>query len=227
MPVRNVPVEPLSCHYEAPKKLHWLGFTEFKDRNEICCCYDVLTIWADKCERLGKLVSLDHHSNPDDPPDVRAIFDSGAVLDMEHTSTEPTHRHKAKKLRGGLGGGIPPISGNYKTTKELLDAMNPYADDDWANLEKETVARYELIFVAMKKKIEKHPPGGVLVLEGDSFTADFTLPNSVRAAYSNIRSVPGAEKWTYCYISRANGIDFYLTIFSPAIAFEERRSPAA
>lgn len=225
MAIRIVPLEPLLDYYSAPKKLHGIGFTKAKDRREIWSCYDVLTIWADKFAHLGKLVSLEHLSNPDDPPDVRAIFDSGVVLDMEHTSTEAAHRHKAEKLRGGRGGVVPPVSGVYKTTKELMDAMNPYSGGGWVSVEKEAIARYELIFAAMKKKIQKHPPGGVLVLEGDGFTSDFTLPHSVGAAYANIRSVPGAEKWTYCYITRANGIDYYSTIFSPTIPFDQRRPP--
>lgn len=225
MAIRNISVEALTDYYESRKKLHALGFKKAKDRQEIYYCYDVLTIWADKFEHLGKPVSLDHHSNPDDPPDVRANFDSGVVLDMEHTSTEPAHRHKAERLRGRTGGLVPPVSGSYKTTKDILDAMNPYAGGGWVSAEKEAIARYKLIFNAIKRKVEKYPTGGVLVLEGDAFTSDFTLPHSVGAAYSDIRSIPNAEKWTYIYISRANGIDYYSAIFSPTIAFEERRSP--
>jgi len=225
MAIRNVPVELLSNYYEAPEALHRLGLTAFKDCHEICCCYDALTIWADKFEHFGKLISLDHHSNPDDPPDVRAIFDGGLVLDMEHTSTEPSHRHKAEKLRDGMTGVIPPISGVYKTTKDLLNVLNPYSGEGWASVEKETIARYELMLSAMKAKIEKYPPGGVLVLEGDGSTVDFTMPRSVHAAYFDIRSVSGWEKWTYIYISRANGIEYYSAIFSPTIDFDERRPP--
>jgi hypothetical protein len=224
MAIRNVQVEALLGldYYDAYKKLIGISLAS-KSVHEICCCYDVLTIWFDKFEHLGKLVSLNHHSNPDDPPDVKAMFDSERWLDMEHTSTEPAHRHKAQKLRGKIGGITPPISGIYKTKQALVEAMNPYAYGGWTSIQKEVDAKYQLIIKAIKNKIEKHPPGGILVLEGNDFIFDSTLPHLLRLANSEIWSVPKSEKWTYIYISRANGIDYYSAIFSPSIPFEERR----
>lgn len=104
MAIKPVPLEVLADYYGSPKALHDLGF-KFKDRTEILACYDVLTIWPEKFEHLGELTALDHLSNPNDPPDVRAKFSSGASLDMEHTSTKPEHQYKADKIRG-LDGGL-------------------------------------------------------------------------------------------------------------------------
>ena len=82
------------------------------------------------------------------------MFDSERWLDMEHTSTEPAHRHKAQKLRGKIGGITPPISGIYKTKQALVEAMNPYAYGGWTSIQKEVDAKYQLIIKAIKNKID-------------------------------------------------------------------------
>lgn len=225
MAIRNIPAAALSNCWELSDNLAELGITCVKERREIRCCHDVLTIWADRFTHRGSLVSLDHLSNPDDPPDVRAVFADGSVVDMEHTSTEPPHRHQADKLRGPIGGLIPPLSGTFASTQELREALNPWSGVPWANVESEAAALYKLLSAAMKKKIEKHPPGGVLVLDGDSFTKDLIRPKILYEAFRAIRAAPGAEKWTFCYLARSNSIEFYSAIFSPTIDFEERRPP--
>jgi len=201
-----------------------MGF-EFKARTEILACYDVLTIWPDKFSHLGKLISLDHLSNPDDPPDVRANFDSGAVMDMEHTSILAQHQRWAENLMGGCGGVAPPASGKYETREELLSVINPWGGGGWASVEEEAQAHHNLIFEAMKRKIEAHPDGGVMVPDGHYHGSDYALPPAIKAAFMDAPLVPGAEKWTYCFISRSNSIDYYSTIFSPTIDYAERRPP--
>lgn len=211
-------------HQRAFSILGEFGFNKAQ-RKEILCCYDVLRVWHDKFERLGKLLSLDHLSGGDDPPDVIAYFSSGATLDMVHTSVEPSHRHWGEKLRGGQGGVIPPVSGKYESRDELMNAMIPWDGGGWASIKDEAVAWCNLIFDSMQKKIKKHPSGGVMVLDAFCHQNDLELRNAVAVACDKIRGVTGAEKWTYSFISRANSIDFYSTIFSTTIPYEERRSP--
>lgn len=222
MPVRTVALDSVSDPYSAHQILINLGFECFKDRHEIICCYDILTIWADHFACFGKLISLKHHSNPDDPPDVRAIFDSGYILDIEHTSTDPKHRHISNKLQ--KGGAILPFSGKYKTTEEVLFATNASDNGNMVSLEKEIITRSELMLAAIKAKIKKHPRGVLMVLEGDSSPYDYTLKYSMESAFAHIIDEPGAEKWIYCFISRSNCSDFYSAFFSQPLLFEERRT---
>lgn len=154
-----------------------------------------------------------------------ANFDSGAKLDMEHTSTRAGHQHWADDLIGDRMATLPPACGKYTSREELLEATNPWGSGGWVSVEKEAFAQYALIFAAMQKKIKAHPPGGVMVLEGECHTNDLTMPEVIKAASYNIRGVPGSEKWTYCFFSRGNHIDFYSTIFSPTIPFQDRRPP--
>jgi hypothetical protein len=224
MAIKGITIDLQSDTYALAPYLCQLGFDE-NQRKEILCCYDVLRVWRDKFDHLGKLVSFDHLSGVDDPPDVIAHFSGGVSLDMEHTSVEPPHRHWGEKLRGAQGGVVPPVSAKFENRSALLGAMNPSAGGGWASIENETVARYSLILNAMQSKIEKYPPGGVMVLNAYCHPSDVTLPHALAAACSEIQGLAGWEKWTFSFISRGNSIDYYSTIFSPTIPFEERRPP--
>jgi hypothetical protein len=224
MAIKNVPINLAWNTYALAPVLAGLGFKQEQGK-EILCCYDVLRVWRDKFEHLGELVSLDHLSGVDDPPDVIAHFSTGATLDMEHTSIEPNHRHWGEKLRGGQGGVVPPVGGKYKSRDELLNVMNPWGGGGWASVEQEAVARCSLILDAMRKKIKKHPPGGIMVLDAHCHPNDLELPSAIAVACDKVRSVPGSDKWTYSFISRSNHIEFYSTIFSPTIPYEVRRPP--
>src|SRR4051812_11257145 len=60
-----------------------------KERNEVLWSLDAIQIWRKFFEDLyGKLLSLRHRSNPDDPPDLELIFEDAAV-GLEHTSLMP------------------------------------------------------------------------------------------------------------------------------------------
>lgn len=94
----------------------------------------------------------------------------------------------------------------------------------WTPVEAEIDAHEDLVYSAMCGKVKKHPPGGVMVLAGEG-PADFAMPVGVVEAFAKIPHVPGAEKWTFVFISRWNHIGYYSAIFSPTIAFEERHPP--
>jgi len=219
--IRNIFIKPGISTYDLNTWLVEIGL-DTNGRKEVLRCYDVLCIWTDKFSHLGKLESLDHHSGGDDPPDVVARFDSGATLDLEHTSVEPAHRHWADKLRGGGGGVIPPLTGKYESRDELMQAMNPFGGGGWAKVSDEAVARYDLICEAIKKKIEKHPPGGVLVMDGDVHPRGLEFREALEVAASQSLFLPGSERWMFAFSDRANSQQFFSAMFAKDIPFEVR-----
>lgn len=223
MAVRNILLKELPEYSSVLKHLRDLGF-EFKASKEILACHDVMTIWADKFNHLGKLVSLEHRSQPDDPPDVRAKFDSGYILDLEHTSVDSWQRHLAHKLTGCQGGVIPPESANYKTKNKIKEAANSGIYGPWTRVEAEVQTACERIFDAMKKKIKSYPKGGgswywraAAIIRMIS-----TFRKLSKALAQTSAGLAGAEKWTYSFISRGNFTDYYLAFFMAPDNFEKR-----
>ena len=78
-----------------------------KSWNELVWSFEALKRWGDELEnRFGTLTRIDHHSPPDDPPDITLHF-ARADIPWEHTLLEPYPLRWAQDIRGNRGGFVP------------------------------------------------------------------------------------------------------------------------
>src|SRR6266542_6925612 len=71
------------------------GLSE-QSHNEVYHCLDMLQSWQQFLkETFGELTSINHRSQPDDPPDLELIFGS-RIVGMEHTKLLPSHVGEAE-----------------------------------------------------------------------------------------------------------------------------------
>lgn len=189
--------------------------SERKELTELYDTFDTLQIWQELFRsKFGELESITHHSNPDDPPDATAQFSQG-TLQVEHTIIEPPHVMQAddidRKIGSGRGRSCVPISGQY-SKKQLEEIMyTPGHSQAWEGASASLHTRFEIIVSAIRKKIEKHPPGGLLVLSAEMMGYPWETEMLDHAFCCSSRLV-GSEKWMIAFKFRWNSAEYFSAI---------------
>jgi hypothetical protein len=144
------------------------------------------------------LIAISHHSNPDDPPDVVAHFQSHASeeceIPIEITSVDPPHIHQCNALHRKVGGNqgrmIPRMTVSPRNQEEALDEM--YGNGTaWESVADRNALWTEKIVSAAKRKFEsskiQNYSSGILLIEGE-FVNGVGEREAVREAFETIRS---------------------------------------
>jgi hypothetical protein len=135
-----------------------------KSWNELVWSFEAIRRWGDELEkRFGTLMQIDHHSPPDDPPDILLHFAQCDVA-WEHMLLQPYPLRWAEEIRGGRGGFVPPLGRKEWTRKELEDVVsgvNPL----WGDASEAHETAMDVLGSAMVKKLNSLPSGGILVID--------------------------------------------------------------
>jgi hypothetical protein len=150
-----------------------------KGQNEVFHTLDALKVWKDWFNsNYGPLTSIDHHSNPDDPPDMELHFVKGHVP-LEHTELKPHpfgmvdaihHRECPDQCVT-----VPSLSKKPKTRKEITDSMFSLEADAWADSVDERNEWLSEFKALVRRKMRKQKTGILLVQD----TA-LRMPSDVR-----------------------------------------------
>ncbi len=135
-----------------------------KSWNEIIWSFEALRRWADELERrFGRLLCVDHHSPPNDPPDLMIHF-ARAIIPLEHTLLKPYPLGWAEPARAGRGGFVPPVVPRSWSRKELMDTITGF-NHTWANASDTYDAVYAALDFAISEKIKRLPAGSIIVVD--------------------------------------------------------------
>lgn len=141
-----------------------------KSWNEVVWSFEAILRWADELEkRFGRLLHIDHHSPPDDPPDLTIHF-GGAVVPLEHTLLKPYPLGWAEAVRSGQGGFIPPVVPRSWSREELISTTTGL-DPAWTDLSDTYDAVFAALDRAVGEKIKRLPAGSIVVVD-DRVTND-------------------------------------------------------
>jgi len=198
---------------------------EQKEANELYDTFDTLQIWQEVFRpKFGELESITHHSNPDDPPDATAQFTQG-TLQVEHTIIEPPHVMQAEDIHRKIGKGRArsgvPTSGQF-SKKQLEEIMyvpgHPLA---WEGSNACLDTRYGIVVSAIQKKIEKHPPGGLLILGAEMMGSRWEA-DMLDQAFRYCSTLAGAERWIVAFKYRWNCQEYFSVIRSNEIGMKTK-----
>ena len=94
---------------------------------EVIDCWDVIQIWWNEIEeRFGRIVQLQHHVPPDDPPDNELICE-GEIVPIEHSRLQPYPMGQFENLQNEVNPNEcvsePSISNPPRSRQEMLDSM--------------------------------------------------------------------------------------------------------
>jgi hypothetical protein len=198
-----------------------------KGQNEIFHTLDALRIWKDWLEsRFGSLINIDHHSNPDDPPDVQLHFEKRDVS-LEHTELKPhpygmvdaIHHHECPDQCIT----VPSLSNKPKTRSEITNAMFAFNEDAWADWATENEEWLGELKSLVDRKVRKHEPGILLVQD----TA-LLMPSDVKHLAVNFQremqtqATSGLDRCTILLHSRLNSVQYASFLFKKGETLQER-----
>jgi hypothetical protein len=135
-----------------------------KSWNELVWSFEALKRWGDELEnRFGTLIRIDHHSPPDDPPDITLHF-ARADIPWEHTLLEPYPLRWAQDIRGNRGGFVPPVGRKKWTRNELQDVVSG-VNQLWGDMAESHETALSVLVAAVAKKLKSLPASGILVVD--------------------------------------------------------------
>jgi len=218
-----MPIVPLGLNLDTPED-QIFGVCDDaglkgKEANEVYHSLDAIRGWRQRFETLhGRLLGCDHHSNPDDPPDLTFRFRDKAVP-VEHTRLQPSqygwmdalhHKEYPKQCIT-----VPPIT-CLPTGKSDLVASMFAMDAEWSDVQCDLNEWFRFCMALVRKKIE-HKPGGILIIQDTSLVFDNQLRPIAEAAHAFLSPRPGRIKdWTIILHSRSNPIQFNSYLIAPA-----------
>jgi hypothetical protein len=156
-----------------------------KEGLEVYYGFHALKAWRWEFEETnGRLESMVHHSNPDDPPDLVFQF-SEQSLSAELTAIEPHPYGQARALRREKFPNqlttIPPLSGRYESKRdiELVMFSKHMTPDKWETVAEHEDTLFTLIEQRIARKIEKLNARSLdidlLILDGSRLFFDSAL----------------------------------------------------
>lgn len=135
-----------------------------KSWNELVWSFEAIKRWGAELEnRFGTLTRIDHHSPPDDPPDITLHF-AQADIPCEHTLLEPYPLRWAQDIRGNRGGFVPPVSRKKWTRTELQDVVSG-VNPIWSDIAESRETALSVLVAAVAKKLKSLSASGILVVD--------------------------------------------------------------
>jgi hypothetical protein len=149
------------------------GNLTYKEGLEVYFGFHALKAWRSEFEETnGRLESIVHHSNPDDPPDLVFQF-ANRDLSAELTAIEPHPYGQARALRREKFPNqlttIPPLSRRYESKHEIEQVMfsKHMTPEKW-----ETVAEHQ---DALFASVEQQITGKIAKLNARSLEVDLLI----------------------------------------------------
>jgi hypothetical protein len=201
-----------------------------KEIEEFRDAFDFLKIWRESLQsEFGKLHSVTHLSNPDDPPDVIAHFEKGD-LNIEITSLEPFHIHQCEPLKGQFaqrGLTLLPISSPPRSRAEAEQMMDPFGHPQaWENVSDRCDSRKETIISRVMAKLENRGvralKQGLILLTGD-LMGDLNEELAIRNAFEELSAHPLAAGWDIGTVHQWSHSSFYSALYSSRDGFRIRK----
>jgi hypothetical protein len=222
-------VTPLALSYgvsdEQIFQITKAGGLQKQSRMEVWQCWDMVQIWRQwVIENFGEIKAVRHRSPPDDPPDLELVF-KDRTIGMEHTRLQPKHLGQAEALmrKSGEGGFIPSISSPPADFTEMqsiiVGAKIPWSStmDDWK-------AIFDLLAIALRKKMRGMPDGGIIGMIHDLVVASTNQRILAEVAQNIVNRNEFADFTGYSLIllDRANRRQFHSSLVRRGEAIREQ-----
>ena len=180
-----------------------------KSWNEFVWAFEALSRWKDVLQaRFGDLATIDHHSPPDDPPDLMLHFATEAGTVGTYYCLKPYPFGWADALRGRRGGFVPPVTTRTWTRAELENVISG-ATEVWEDASEALRTTFRVLKTAVDKKIERLTAGGIVVVE-DRVTFDARERESlIRALAAQTALLP---QHGVIIFQRNNALQFWSTL---------------
>jgi hypothetical protein len=183
-----------------------------KESNEVYQSLDALRVWRNRFEsRQGKLLQCDHHSNPDDPPDLTLHFDGG-VLPVEHTRLEPYPYGKMRAIHDKEFPdrciSVPAISNPPADRESLVHEMMSF-EREWPSVEDELNEWRRICISVIQRKIGRRGEGTLVIQDTSLLFRDSVrqIAKAIHSAFSTRSAL--IKGWTIIFHSRWNRQTFY------------------
>jgi hypothetical protein len=207
-----------------------MGEKEWKEAVQVI---EFLSIWKDHFQsKFGPLKGTSHLSNPDDPPDALAHFET-STIPIEVCSITPPHVKQSDALHKNEGKNRGrfdiPISKAPRNAAEARDWMYGLAGADiWEPVSDATETVHCSIVEAAERKFGKASIArlqpGLLLLPGDRLFGSLGQEEAIRAALATIRrEVPVASEWTIGVHHQWNGQHCFSAIDDPSSGISLKR----
>lgn len=139
--------------------------------NEVIRGLDAIQVWRDWFEeRYGELSEIRHRSNPDDPPDLDLVFESGQI-GAEVTSLKPFPlgyaEAVAEEINPNGGRLLPSITGAFD--RERLEKLALNLDHEWADVGDEHRRAVECLVETVTRKMKEPASRVICVIDETTF----------------------------------------------------------
>jgi len=193
------------CHFATEADL------DTKSWNELVWSFEAIKRWGDELEnRFGTLTGIDHHSPPDDPPDITLHF-ARAHIPCEHTLLEPYPLRWAQDIRGNRGGFVPPIGRKKWTRKELKDVVSGI-DPVWGDVSESQEAALSVVIAAVTKKLKSLRANGILVV--DDRVTHYPEEREELVSQIHVRAKGQLKDRLIIFFQRNNDLQFWSALLS-------------
>lgn len=163
--------------------------------------------------RFGRLLRVDHHSPPDDPPDLTLHF-TNEVVALEHTLLKPYPLGWANAIRRSnvedTGGFVPPIVPRSWTREELVDVVLGIKPV-WTGVADTYDATLTALVAAIAGKVGRLPTGGIIVVDDRVTYSDHERETLIRS-FEPLLATLG--KCTVIYLQRGNSLQFWSALLT-------------
>jgi len=185
-----------------------------KSSREVCCCWDMLQIWHDWIDsKFGRLKTLRHLSQPDDPPDIQLVFEA-RTIDFEHTRLQPYPLGGAEDVKHtefpNLVTAVPALSKPPKNRAELLHSMFSVLDAPWANVGDELNVAAQSLVETLRNKMIRLPDGGIIgIVDETSYSHnDVQRLFEIAEHFVNSQNFSGFDRYTLIILNRPNHLQY-------------------